>query len=388
MAPFGGAGSAGASGASGSAGVGGVPGSAGASGGPVGGTAGTGGQGGSAPSPSEFWSRFRTALCHHYLNCYGENFGGQDLRALGGEAECATALEKWLSDAHPRIAGLSRAVASGTLRIQGGLVEQCLEAVSSCTYPLAQAPREGELGFDDVTPCREVFEGSVPSGGECDISEECAGDAMCVVDPAAAACAGSCQPRKEAGQDCTVDRQCGAPSPTAWAVCQEKKCIVANIGPLGAVGDECGRLTDKIEPCASGWCPAGAFGIVGLDHCKAPLAIGGACFVGTGTFDLECAQGYCDQTCKPFVVQKSVGDSCTVGGELCDSFSSLYCGGTCKRADGTTPGTCNAIYWFQQALCPPPVLSSDGSSCTSHESCASGICRAGHGCISTLCSAH
>jgi hypothetical protein len=379
-APMGGSSGSGGSGPTGGAGQGGS-GAAGA--------AGSGGQGGAAPSASQFWSDFSTALCHHYLHCYGENYGGQELRALGGEAECSAALVKWIAKSHPHVGALSSAVTAGTMSIQSGAAERCLAATASCNYPIMTAP-EFEIQFSDITPCREVFEGTVAAGGDCDMSEECSGDSMCLSDATATTpCSGKCRPRKVAGDACTVDRECGAPSPAAWPICEDHKCVVVNVHPPGADGADCGRAPASDEsPCGGDlWCPSGAFGVQSLDHCRTPLALGDDCFVGTGYFDLECMHGFFNETCTPFVVQASVGDSCTVAGELCDSFSSLYCDSTCKRSEGTTPGGCNARYWFQQALCPPLIFSSDGSSCTSHDSCASGICRIGHSCTSTLCSA-
>jgi hypothetical protein len=61
--------------------------------------------------------------------------------------------------------------------------------------------------------------------------------------------------------------------------------------------------------------------------------------------------------------------------------------GTCQKADGSAGSACNSTYWFQKALCPSIGLGGDGAACSSHDSCASGICSFSNGCVSKLCSA-
>jgi hypothetical protein len=373
------AGSAG-NGTGASAGTGGEAGDASTGG--SGGGAGTGGAAGAAGAPTtpdEFWTGFAMALCHRYFHCIEDDHGSRTiLRATAkDESRCADLLKSTMLQ-RPRVAALNRAVQAGTLRMQSDWAQLCFQRAAICNYPLVD-PRPGEIQFEDVTPCREVFEGTVPSGGNCDWSEECAGDAMCAVSTADAgtACAGTCTPRLPPGQDCTVDRQCGSAA-DEWPVCSSGKCATGPVGSPAGMGQPCDSSNGWALCADDLWCP--------YTSCIAPVSPSGDC--GSSPPEVsQCLDGACSQgKCTAYTVRTGEGEPCDDVTAVCDSFSSLVCtGGSCVKSVAGTP--CNTFFWFERALCAPTAGAADGTDCVDPNACASGICRWPHGCAPTLCSA-
>lgn len=174
------------------AGAGGLP-----SEGPSGGTGGSGVAGSSvAGSPSasgpalaELPPLLADAMCGIYEDCFGQLF---DLFLL---EDCAELTERRVAQG-----GFSRvelAVQSGSVQYDPARAEECLSAYEArgCDDLLAR----------HIEACEEALEGTLQTGDECELDEECAGDAICLV---ADACPGHCAPRQPAGESCHTDDQC------------------------------------------------------------------------------------------------------------------------------------------------------------------------------------
>jgi hypothetical protein len=331
-----------------------------------------------------FWADFAAALCQRYLHCQQDEdpYGARTrLRAMTTDlAKCAgLALQKMMS--RSRVQALSRAVAAGHLRIQQQEVAGCLRAAALCEYPSEVDPTPGDVRLEDVIPCREVFEGTLPIGADCDLSEQCAGASVCLTDELSA-CSGTCTALISEGDECAVDRQCAAAG-DAWPLCTSDRCQTIEIGTPAAEGTSC--LTSSTYPlCDSDlWCPRGT--------CVPLLAIGEACDRDAPLL-YQCLDGYCDDTsntCAAYVVHTTAGEQCDnaqlpFATSLCDAFSSLVCvDGRCVATDRSPGSPCTTGYWYDAALCPPADLLAEGEQCSSGDDCVSGFCRGT--CVATLC---
>jgi hypothetical protein len=306
------------------------------------------------------------------------------MKAFGDEGRCASELARALLE-DVRLGALRAGAASGALRVEPAAMQACLDAARQCSQPFESLPG-GALTYDDLSPCREVFDGTVPVGGSCNLSEECAADAMCLVgEPGgAAACSGTCVARRDAGATCTVDREC-AGGPGTWPVCHEGRCVVVQIEPTAAAGQACGRHEiDRIRSCPDGsWCPRVAIGRE--VPCVALVGLGESCSPGEPPY-AECAEGRCvSGRCQGYDVVRAPGEACT-GDAVCDGFASLFCnGGTCALATGAPGSDCAVGPWFTEDDCPPPRRAAVGAPCTAHFACESGICGFSLGCLSGLC---
>lgn len=373
-------------GASGSSGNGGVTsgGAGGASGRQNGGSSGasggsSGGAGGTMTTDA-FWSSFAAALCHRYLHCIDNDDVGsrRRLRAFAQTEDACAALLKPAILRRTRIAALNDGVSAGVLEIRGDQAAQCFEQARLCNYPLKnQDP--GDILFEDITPCREVFEGHVATGGACDLSEECSGDAMCMTDNAAGNCFGTCAPRKARGAACTVDRECVATG-ADWPSCENGKCTALSGGTPAQLGESCNKSSDFLTCADDLWCPGAGF------NCSQPIAVGATCDPNDPLMK-QCAEGSCPvDTCVAFTVHENAGENCGPS-DICDPQASLICAsGQCAKADSAASACKIASYWFERAICPPPALAANGASCTTADECQSGVCRYPDGCAASLCS--
>jgi hypothetical protein len=372
-----GGGAAGSGGMSAAGGSSGTSGSTGKGGTTANGGSG-GGSGGAAPAADAFWASFAEALCHRYYYCVDPADQGPRTRLraeAGSEDRCTELLLESVILRRSRVGALTRGVAAGALQIQQDRVATCLTAASLCNYPLDD-PEAGEITLEDVRPCREVFEGTVPTGGDCDLSEECEGDSMCVIE-AGATCTGTCAPRLGEGETCSTDLQCGS-APDQWPRCNTTQCTSYELGMPAPTGMSCTMFADRDLCGEDEFCPVSA--------CVAPVALNEACDPADD-YTSVCLDGSCvDSLCTAYVVRTQAGGSCA-DGELCDSFASLACSaGGCAAADGSAGSPCTDATWFERALCEPESLLANGAACTEGAACASGICTP-DGCVATMCSA-
>ncbi len=353
-----------------------------------GGKAGSAGSGGTAAtvSPDEFWLGFATALCERYRSCAADDYDDYGdrvrLKAMGSLEDCATLLAGYVTR-NSRAKLLNEAVEAGALTLVSARFDECFEAAAYCDYPNGD-PLPGHITLWDVTPCREVFEGTVPDGGDCDITEECAGDAVCVrydADAGASGpCSGTCTPRLGDGESCTSPRQCAGPAGT-WPTCTDYECQVWKLGTPVAEGESCTASTSNgpvVPKCEDGtWCTSSVC---------VPYLLEGACSTDQPALS-KCLDDLCTGECSPLTVMNQVGDTCDDETTVCNVFEGLSCDGNeCIQNQGSPDDGCNDFYWYERALCTPDALAQEGEYCGANDDCASGICRYPNGCGTTLCS--
>jgi hypothetical protein len=110
--------------------------------------------------------------------------------------DCVTSLAKQFQEAS--YTDLQNAVTAGTVKYDGNQARNCVNAVSagSCSV------------LDNKLPdaCQKTFTGTVATGADCDIDEECVGLSRCEV--TGGACPGKCAQRASAGIACAADGDC------------------------------------------------------------------------------------------------------------------------------------------------------------------------------------
>lgn len=319
--------------------------------------------GGGAGAIEDLPSAYARATCDIFEDCFGsfaEDVLGDCEEALRAQIEDQS-LPLWES-----------AIAAGTLEYDGSAANRCLDAVrgASCA---------------DVTvepaACTDVFVGTVAAGSSCSTSEECAGDAYCLVE---AACPGTCTASTPSGGACADDDECavglaciggmcGAPAGEGASCADDDECA----GFLSCFNDRCTSLPDlatagmgdACDPEGGMLCRAGLSCVItGFDpgtetvtwECVGASSSGGACNFGVPD---PCPS---DQACDADLSSGSFEGTCQAlptAGMLCevDCADDLEC----------ISGTCRAL----QRL---------GSSCTSGDECYSSECSGGV-CVSPSC---
>lgn len=269
-----------------------------------------------------------------------------------------------------------RWVDAGRVRYDGAAARQCL----------LQLERTCAALDDGGPPCNAVFLGTVPIGGGCDDSDECAGDAYCNHDMASGDC-GVCAARAAIGAPCdlalctrSVASQCDYSGSTPT-------CVEVRSAPPAGAGAVCGRATSggvvTATACAAGlYCQEPPEGDAGT--CAPLPAADGPC-----TQDGVLCEGdqLCvDGRCRAITIQRTEGAPC---GEamlaLCDPLSRLSCeSGTCARlGDGTAGSPCSGNGAFEGLPCNAGLVCSsdlcvapqpEGGPCETDRECASGRC--------------
>jgi hypothetical protein len=202
---------------------------------------------------------------------------------------------------------------------------RCLDGLAllsaACWGPAAGSdPSRWDALVDGV--CSEVLVGTVPAGGACYSSEECA-TGTCTA--TASTCPGVCQPPAPAGASCASDRACAA-----GLRCVSRECRApAGLG-LACTDDE--GCTGDLR-CFKG-------------SCRAPLAKGAACEPAGLSCEvhLRCVAAGAGLTCQDRAPE---GAPCVVGASGLglaspDCAGNQVCLGLELDADGTilVPGRC------------------------------------------------
>jgi len=154
---------------------------------------------------------YAKAYCDLLRRCWGDLLP----IILPGE-DCEQLVETRVSDEFARV---EQAIAAGKVRYDGTKVRACLDKLKTagCTNP-AEPPE-----------CIAASDGTVPEGGECSMSVECAGGATyCQTD---GTCPGRCVPLETAGGTCRRDADC---APTLKCSETTQRCFVP-----AAVGEAC-----------------------------------------------------------------------------------------------------------------------------------------------------
>ncbi len=146
------------------------------------------------------------------------------------------------ADLTPRHQYQSR-VAEGTTRYSSEAAKRCLQALANVCNET----------FHEVLACDAVFMGTVPTGGVCRSSIECAGDAFC--DFRQDVCGdGTCAQRTVFGESCDGGECTHASGPSA---CGSFGCLPL-VEVVVGINDECGDI-DSPESIVRASCGDGLF---------------------------------------------------------------------------------------------------------------------------------
>ncbi len=192
----------------------------GSSGGGSGGSSGSGGSGGSSASGGTGGGGTNTpiddvpeiyakAQCDAVKDCFGDIL---DVFTQGEDCEAATTAA--IADELDRI---KASVDSGKTVYDGTKVQDCVSQLSD----------QGCSSFGaKIDDCEAILVGQVELGGECQLNDECAGDAFCKFD---GSCPGTCTALLDVGAPCGDDDECKT------GLSCEGNCVEP-----GGAGDRCG----------------------------------------------------------------------------------------------------------------------------------------------------
>ena len=245
--------------------------------------------------------------------------------------------------------------AAGRARPDAARIARCLETIRGTCIRVSTLVSGGV--------CTRLFTGTVPEGGACSDSLECAPDAVgndgwCEVSQGATDGCGQCRPSRPPGARCTQDQECSRADAPEGVVCSAGaglRCTRLDIGPEAAAGQRCGTFSSaeliSQVPCGAGlWCDITDDSRSGV--CRPPVAAGAPCEQGRSV----CQDGHvCPEsvsTCQPFIISDMVGATCSDDGSspVCNHYASV----TCK-----------------QGSCRP--LGAEGDSCAGEVDCDFGL---------------
>ncbi len=230
------------------------------------------------------------------------------------------------------------------------------DALAACsTYATTTSCDEiaGDSFNFNGTPCEDVLVGTVAADGECELSEQCAGDSFC--DQGKDEC-GTCSPRLADEVACAFNDQCINGLCNSQGVCGAP----ANVGGSCVDSDDCvGFLDcDNTSTCVS-LIPSAGDACVTAADCTGPVG-----FVIPFDIGLFCgAQGTCEPT-------PAVGDACLPEAVLELGFQ-------------IDQGACNILEyeWCDSGTCAAPETSGLGEPCNMFAISDSGARRCESGLI-------
>jgi hypothetical protein len=323
------------------------------------------------PELTELAPLFAEAICGEIHECGGETFLAEQ---LGGE-NCVATVTAEMED--KAVVELGAAVDAGSVVYRASNVDPCMSALrkTGCSILTRR--------INQLEGCKQVFEGNVEVGGDCDIDESCGGDAYC---QRTTTCPGKCAERSAEGEDCSRNEeckdgltcneqgQCEAPSEEgdtcggASPGCGLGQICVGAVASTGAPGqckpneeafvakegDACDPSGSFCEPALS--CAAMP-GMLGPEWtCKQPAKSGGACSLAVPS---QCPQD-----------------------EFCDGKGALQ--GECQPLPKAGEACRNEPMMVGSACAPGLLCGSDdacrepgriGEACGADGDCVSGLCE-------------
>lgn len=134
---------------------------------------------------------YADAACEAYQNCIGPLFS----LYLNG-SDCSSLTAKRFENGTFSL--IAKKIEQGTVQYAATQAQGCLDALRqlSCAQLLER----------DQPECLEALDGLVALGSDCDLSEECAGSALC--QSSDGTCPGRCVALLSAGQACATDSAC------------------------------------------------------------------------------------------------------------------------------------------------------------------------------------
>ncbi|MGA9526124.1 MAG: hypothetical protein WBV82_31990, partial [Myxococcaceae bacterium] len=253
-----------------------------------------------------------------------------------GSLEVCQSEVAYLLDMTECMADASAGVKDGRQAYDPDRAKSCLDSMKA----------QATCGFvPETAECETVFEGLVPTNGECFRTEECAGDNFC----GGGTCPGTCLPTKGVGEVIAdpVNEACREGLDEyrmndSW-VCQMPAAGGASCAPLtGGIGRQ--------------FCVDGFFCDGGSELCTAKKAKGETC---TPNSSEECADGL---SCVEGVCRAPTQMTYVGAGEACNYLDPILCQGGlfCEVASITAAGTCHA-------------RRPEGGACMMDESCQLGL---------------
>jgi len=341
---------------------------------------------GSIGTDDDFLEAMGQGYCARLFRCNESSDDFMTARlVLKTPAACEAKLRA-LADEGGRL-DLRQQVAAGNMQLDPAAAAKCVAELSECNGP--DSFNEGS--------CREVYEGKVPTGGDCRRDEDCSGDAYC---ESKGGCPGQCRPRKAAGEPCERSSDC-AYTPGSAVFCDQNAatpvCRVLAEAPHAGQGDPCTRRlhgSDSWIRCRDElWCAAdpSLAEDAAQGRCQAPIAPGKSCADG----DDVCVEGICDtasNVCVQPTLVAQAGEACDETKlQICDPTLGLFCNdsGTCDGSGDGSEGSSCFTGDFQRGCakglhCAPTgesrqgtctKLLAAGAPCESAAECASHTCE-------------
>jgi hypothetical protein len=199
---------------------------------------------------------------------------------------------------------IQNAVSAGTVKYDGAKARSCADAISAgaCTTLDNNAPNV----------CQEALAGTVDTGGDCTIDQECKGLARC--DTSSGTCPGKCAALASAGVACGSDDDCvkgtvcsPATSHCAAPAADGEPCKGTTAGNCGAglicVGNDDAKKTP-------GKCMTASAVLVAKDGESCDLTAGPWCVAGSSCVVQSIAQGVPVSQCQPMAAP---GGTCGIG---------------------------------------------------------------------------
>ncbi len=189
---------------------------------------------GSGPVASENLAHeAAVAQCSLYSRCNPDMYFSSLSDGSTSPDRCVSYLENVIAD--QSVAPLKTAMAAGKTTYDGASERACLDALSqvACDYSNAQSL---------LAPCAKSWNGTVPIGGSCNSSYECAGGASTTVcSSSTATCPGVCTAQADVGGSCSTSQDC----------LSNLECDMTNnvCEPLAKVGDACGSSSATGSSC-------------------------------------------------------------------------------------------------------------------------------------------
>jgi hypothetical protein len=336
----------------------------------------------SGPKLSEVPAELATTLCDVTAKCLGPI---ADVYLAG-----QSCMDKQLTELQEGgFSLLQGAVDDHRVTYDGSKVAGCLDAVEKAGC--------GVFSNRIGTLCDGVFTGTVASGGDCTLDEECKKDLFCQV---GSTCPGKCTPLLAAGGDCKKSDSC-----KDGLICSDtsKTCIAP-----GAEGDTCGGTSGK--ECPANLVCVGATATQ-TGTCKTIDSVfaasdGASCDPTNAVFckaDLRCSLASVDQAGKAAwkCEKPATSQTCHLGypetcpfGQFCRLETTGSVDGTCKplpgdgeACGGTSAADTNKDKCAATALCVSgtcKAIQHLGGSCASDDECIGKLCKGGK-CVPSEC---
>jgi hypothetical protein len=341
-----------------------------------------------AVTADAFPNAYYTTLCASIFRCPQGPWTRHNVGYLEDPTTCVDRVSRY---AWPDLDDLLRHVRAGSVRFDAAAARACLDRVAAtCVQD------DDEM----VRVCRPAFVGTLPEGGACWRTEQCAFGLWC--DHGAKQprrCPGVCAPGiLPAGLGVPPSRCASSPQCVGWqrgtAQCGPGACAGIQLGPPGLEGQSCEeRIVNGVylrTQCAAGLA-------CHYNVCRRALPAGAAC----QTTENPCAAGlWCGQapgamgsTCTPVArfVASTPGVACDPSGTpvACNPLARLTCNirSVCEPlGDGTAGARCDPSGFLTTCndglRCDIPtstcvVLAPTGGSCQRDLECRSGACVGG-----------